>query len=87
VVTKPSNCCMALARSRSEPVKLLVNWTRFLLSATNFWSSACSALTNSARLRTTAKKSPRPLLRAVNDRERASSVVLICFPLPASPLA
>jgi len=28
---------MALARSRSEPVKLLVNWTRFLLSATNFW--------------------------------------------------
>ncbi|CAG7406453.1 hypothetical protein PICSAR71_04588 [Mycobacterium avium subsp. paratuberculosis] len=65
----------------------MVKSARFWLSATNCWSSWCSALTNSARLRTTAKKSPRPSFSAVNARDRLVSVVLNCLPLPASPSA
>ncbi|COW34641.1 Uncharacterised protein [Mycobacterium tuberculosis] len=44
-------------------------------------------MTNSARLRTTAKKSPRPSFKAFNACDRLFSVVLICLPLPASPSA
>ena len=87
VESRPSNCCIALARSRSDPVNLSVNWARLLFNATNCWSSLCRALTNSARLCTTAKKSPRPSFSAVNARDRLFSVVLICLPLPASPSA
>ena len=87
VASRLSNRCSALARSWSDPVNLSVNWARFVFSATNCWSSLCRALTNSARLCTTAKKSPRPSFNAVNARDRLSSVVLICLPLPASPSA
>nr|CRL79646.1 hypothetical protein CPGR_02841 [Mycolicibacter nonchromogenicus] len=67
--------------------RLLVNLARSRFSATNCWSLWSSALTNSARLRTTAKKSPRPLFRAVNASDRLSNAVLISWPLPASPSA
>ena len=90
--TKPRVVVSSWLRSRSAfetsllvLVNLSVKLARSLFSATNCWSLWYSALTNSARLRTTPKKSPRPLFSAVSASARLLSVWLICWPLPASP--
>ncbi|PQM46041.1 hypothetical protein C1Y40_03783 [Mycobacterium talmoniae] len=82
-----STCWMASASSWSELVRFPVSCARSLFNATNCRSFSCSALTNNAKLRTTAKKSPRPSPSAVSDVARLLRVVLIWSPLPAKPSA
>jgi len=61
--------------ARSEPVKAVGEWTRFLLSATNLGRRACQCVDEQRRCAPRRKKSPR-LVEGVNDRESVCVVLI-----------
>ena len=85
VVSSWLRSCSALATSRSVLVNALVNFARSVVEGDELLIALVSALTNSARLLTTPKKSPRPSFRVVSASDRLFSVLLICSPLPRRP--